>query len=91
MGVLCANFEVNSDFDILNSIPILSSKEQAILITCRCQYFNSGVTTLVNRKCAKSESWNCKDKITIFFINFPAKPKKSLVFVKHIDMIVPAF
>ena len=56
LRVLSANFEVNSDFDILNSIPILSSKEQAILIACRCQYFISGVTTLVNRKGAKSES-----------------------------------
>ena len=93
MRMLNANFEVNLDFDIPNSIPIPASKKQAFLIACRRQYFINGLATLVNRKGAVvgPKGRTLKTKNNQFFINFPVKPKKSLVIVKYIDMMVPAF
>ena len=46
--VLRTNFDKVSGFEYSDSIDKPSSKKQAILITCRRQYFINGHNTLVN-------------------------------------------
>ena len=56
--LLSTNFDVVSNFENPNSIPIPSSEKQAILTARRRQYFINGRTTLVNTHCTKNEVFN---------------------------------